>query len=68
MEVEVIDKENDRMEKRFDNPIPTFIPLSHQPSDLIGNPLTTEDYHPNIGYVSGTHSPDSRILQQTPPA
>jgi hypothetical protein len=68
MEAEVIDKENDRMEKRFDDPIPAFILLSHQPSDLIGNPLTTEDYHPNVGYVLGTHPQDSRIPQQTPPA
>jgi hypothetical protein len=48
MEVEVIDKENDRMERRFDEPIPTFIPLSHQPSEPLLNHHITEDYLPSM--------------------
>ena len=33
LEVEVIDKEHERMEKRIEEPIPSFIPIIHQPSE-----------------------------------
>ena len=32
LEVEVIDKEHERMQKRIEEPIPSFIPIIHQPS------------------------------------
>jgi hypothetical protein len=67
MEVEVIDKKNDYMERRFDDPIPTFIPLSHQPSEPLLNHHTIEDYHPSMNYVSGTHQQESKISHQTRP-
>jgi hypothetical protein len=68
IEVEVIDKENDRMERRFDDPIPTFIPLSHQPSEPLLNHHTTEDYHPSMAYarvVTRTFS-DGRTIGRWP--
>jgi hypothetical protein len=36
LEVEVVDKEDDRMEKRTTEPIPSFIPLTHRPNDFPG--------------------------------
>ena len=33
LEVEVIDKEHERMERRIEEPIPSFIPIIHQPSE-----------------------------------
>ena len=34
LEVEVIDKEHERMERRIEEPIPSFIPIIHQPSEV----------------------------------
>jgi hypothetical protein len=34
LEVEVIDKENDRMLRRAEEPIPAFIPLYHRPNEF----------------------------------
>jgi hypothetical protein len=51
------------MEGRFDDPIPTFIPLSHQPSEPLLNHHTTEDYHLSMAYVSGTHQQEPRTSQ-----
>jgi hypothetical protein len=61
MEVEVIDKENDRMERRFDEPISTFIPLNHQPSEPLLNHHIAEDYHLSMAYASRTHQQEPRI-------
>jgi hypothetical protein len=36
LEVELVDKEDDRMERRTNDPIPTFIPLTHRPNDFPG--------------------------------
>jgi hypothetical protein len=36
LEVEVVDKEDDRMERRTNEPIPTFIRLIHRPNDFPG--------------------------------
>jgi hypothetical protein len=36
LEVEVVDKEDDRMERRTTEPIPSFIPLTHRPNDFPG--------------------------------
>jgi hypothetical protein len=36
LEVEVVDKEDDRMERRTTEPIPAFIPLTHRPNDFPG--------------------------------
>jgi len=43
LEVEVIDKENDRMLRRAEEPIPAFIPLYHRPNEFPRYP--TMDYH-----------------------
>jgi hypothetical protein len=43
LEVEVIDKENDRMLRRAEEPIPAFIPLYHCPNEFPRYP--TMDYH-----------------------
>ncbi|CAK9235779.1 unnamed protein product [Sphagnum jensenii] len=43
LEVEVIDKENDRMLRRAKEPIPTFIPLYHRPNEFPR--YLTIDYH-----------------------
>jgi hypothetical protein len=36
LEVEVVDKEDDHMERRTTEPIPAFIPLTHRPNDFPG--------------------------------
>jgi hypothetical protein len=36
LEVEVVDKEDDRMERRTNEPIPAFISLTHRPNDFPG--------------------------------
>ncbi len=43
LEVEVIDKENDRMLRRAEEPIPAFIPLYHRPNEFPR--YFTMDYH-----------------------
>jgi hypothetical protein len=43
LEVEVIDKENDRMLRRAEEPIHAFIPLYHRPNEFPRYP--TMDYH-----------------------
>jgi hypothetical protein len=43
LEVAVIDKENDRMLRRAEEPIPAFIPLYHPPNEFPRYP--TMDYH-----------------------
>jgi hypothetical protein len=43
LEVEVINKENDRMLRRVEEPIPTFIPLYHHPNEFPR--YLTMDYH-----------------------
>jgi len=43
LEVEVIDKENDRMLRKGEGSIFTFIPLHHHPNEFLHYP--TMDYH-----------------------
>jgi hypothetical protein len=43
LKVEVIDKENDRMLRRAEEPIPAFIPLYHRPNEFPRYP--TMDFH-----------------------
>ena len=44
LEVEIIDKESDRMEKRIDDPIPSFIPIAHQAGDPVRYHHGSYDY------------------------
>ena len=46
LEVEVIEKEQERMEKRMEEPIPSFIPISHQSTE-IARPEMKEHYLTN---------------------
>jgi hypothetical protein len=57
LEVEVIDKENDRMLRRAEEPILAFIPLYHRPNEFFRYP--TMDYH----HVTVPHVP---LMQLAP--
>jgi hypothetical protein len=62
LEVEIVDKESDRMEKRFDDPIPSFIPLTHRPSEPLLDHHSSEEFRPNHQDLQ------RRAPQQVPPA
>ena len=51
LEVEVIEKEQERMEKRMEEPIPSFIPISHH-SNETARPKMKEHYLTNTNSVS----------------
>ena len=51
LEVEVIEKEQERMEKRMEEPIPSFIPISHH-SNETARPEMKEHYLTNTNSVS----------------
>jgi len=57
LKVEVIDKENDRMLRRAEEPIPAFIPLYHRPNEFPRYP--TMDYRHAI-------VPQVPVMQPTP--
>ena len=44
LEVEVIDKEHERMERRIEEPIPSFIPIIHQPNEATRPSKVKERY------------------------
>jgi hypothetical protein len=57
LEVEVIDKKNDRMLQRVEEPIPAFIPLYYRPNEFLCYP--TINYHHAI-------IPQTPLMQPTP--
>ena len=52
LEVEVIEKEQERMEKQMEEPICSFIPISHQSNDAARSPEMKELYLINTNSVS----------------
>jgi hypothetical protein len=50
LKVEVINKENDRMFRRAEEPIPTFIPLYHRPNEILCY-LTMDYHHATVPHV-----------------
>ena len=51
LEVEVIDKEHERMEKRIKEPIPSFIPIIYQPSEVTRLSEVKEQYRTTISTI-----------------
>jgi hypothetical protein len=62
LEVEIVDKESDRMEKRFDDPISSFILLTHRPNEPLLDHHSSEEFRPNHQDLQW------RTPQQAPPA
>ena len=58
LEVEVIEKEQERMEKRMEEPIPSFILITHQPNEA-PRPLEMKEH-----YLTNTNSVS--FIQPTP--
>ena len=52
LKVEVIEKEQERMEKQMEEPIPSFIPITHQPNEAPRPPEMKEHYLTNTNSVS----------------
>ena len=52
LEVEVIEKEQERMERRMEEPIPSFIPITHQPNEAPRPPEMKEHYLTNTNSIS----------------
>jgi hypothetical protein len=52
LEVEVVDKEDDRMERRTTEPIPSFIPLTHRPNNFLG--YSHQSNSQGYGYLPST--------------
>ena len=65
LEVEVTEKEQERMERRMEEPIPSFIPITHQPNEAPRPPEMKEHYL-NTNSVSFIQ-PTSLATRESPP-
>ena len=52
LEVEVIKKEQEQMERQMEEPIPSFIPITHQPNEAPKPPEMKEHYLTNTNSIS----------------